>query len=354
MEARCLLCHDEGTDEEELIKLHENIDHHGHPSCLNTYYGCFQSHGCPLCGKDLDGDALTLVDLNIGLDKASFLDRLDLFEKRLAKLALKNYRKQSCPPELLKWVMPKLVDDYISFMEYYWELRAGIIVTISKNQSMSLQLLLNHLSKANIKIDLLSYYRNALKSDDKTCAKIILETVLKNQAAYAGNRLFEFLRAAIGWREMESASLILQKGIGSKFRKDVISNLCQLLRFVKPDINKQLYAWIGEWSPEELDYGLYLAAKDGDLKCCKFLISKGACIRRACVSGILLKQCLDQDNQDLLQYFDPSKVESSKARKGKLMERVKFQVDVKLLSLRLKLCAYVLKLNNKIFYRFRP
>jgi hypothetical protein len=282
----------------------------------------------------LDGGAENLVDFNISLESASALDRLDLFEKRLARLALRNYRKKSYPPKLLKWMIPKLLDDYLSFVEYDHELRVGIVFTKCKNQATLLQSLLNHLSKANIEFGLLSYYRNALKKDDQTCAKMILETVLKNQEAYAGNRLFEFLRATIGWREMESASLILQKGIGIKFRKDVISNLHHLFRFVAPEINNQLYDCIGEWSPEELDYGLYLAAQDGHLNCCKFLISKGAYIKRAGVGSILMKRCLDQDNQDLLQFFDASKVESVKTRKGDWAERVKFQVGMKLLSLR--------------------
>lgn len=120
----------------------------------------------------------------------------------------------------------------------------------------------------------------------------------------------------------------------------MISHLHLLFRLVQPDINKQLYDGFGKWPPEELDYGLYLAALNGNLSCCKFLIDKGACMKRAGVTDILLKRYLYQDNQDLLQYFDASKVETAKSRTGKWTERVKFQVDIKLLSFRLRLCDY--------------
>lgn len=301
MELICLLCHEEGTKDDGLIRLHEEIDHHGHLACLNTYYELYQSPDCPLCGTPLDGAAENLFTFNLSLEKASVLDRLDLFEKRLARLPLGNFRSKLYLPKLLKWVMPKLIDEYRRFIDYRNELRIAIMSTVKKNQVTFLQSLMNHLLKANVKFDLLSFYQDALYCNDKIYAKIILDTVLKNQAAFAENRLFEFLRAAIGCRELESASLILQKGTHRKFRKEVISNLSRLFHFVKPETDKLFYDCIGEWPLEELDYGLYLAARDGDLKCCNFLITKGARFKKAVVSGMLLKRCLDQDSHYLLK-----------------------------------------------------
>lgn len=189
METRCILCHDEGTDEEELIKLHENIDHHSHLSCLNTYYGCFHSLGCPLCGKDLDAHVANLVKFNIKLDSASALNRLDLFEQRLAILTFVNYRHKKYPPRVLRWIMPKLNDDYRSYIDCRHELSAGILSSIKKNQATFSQLLLNHCVKVNIKLCLSIDYNSALYGDDQTFAKMILDTVLKNQATLAGDRL---------------------------------------------------------------------------------------------------------------------------------------------------------------------
>jgi hypothetical protein len=103
MENICLLCHEDETDDEKLIRLHENIDHHGHLSCLRTYYGQFQSLDCPLCGNRLEGEAENLLDFNLQLSNASELNRLDLFQKRLAMLAIGDYRYKPCPSEFWKW-----------------------------------------------------------------------------------------------------------------------------------------------------------------------------------------------------------------------------------------------------------
>lgn len=336
MEIICLICHEGSTDDERLIKLHENFDHHGHLSCLNTYYRQFQSLGCPLCSKSLDGGAEKLFDLCLSLERASVLDRLDLFEKRLAKLAEGNYRYKPCPPKLVERIMPKLWKENWRYENYIYELRYAIQSTVKRNQVNFLKILLNHISNSGVKCQLVYDYKMALSKRPRTYAKMILETVLKNQTALAGNRLFEFLRAAMGYREMESASLILQKGIGGEFRREVIFNLPHLFHFVNPDTNEQLYECIGEWSPEVLDYGLKCAARDANLKCCNFLISKGASIKRAGVSRILLKRCIDQDRQDLLPCFDAVNVEYAMSRKGKWIEKAKFRIDMELLSLRLK------------------
>jgi ankyrin repeat protein len=155
--------------------------------------------------------------------------------------------------------------------------------------------------------------------------------VLSNQVVFAGNKLYRYLFAAICNREMKSATLILQKGIGIEFGKDVILNLNDLLFFVDLENNEQFYKYIGKWPMEELDYGLRFAAVNGYMKYCKFLICQGASIKRAGASCILLKKCIDEQDRYLLPYlmqcFESSEVEVAKSRKGKRLEEVKFHLD---------------------------
>lgn len=339
MELICLLCHDGVTDDEGLIKLHENIDHHGHLSCLSTYYEIFQSIDCPLCGKRLAGGAENLLEFDLFLYNASNMNRLDLFARRLEKLAIGDYHYERTQPEIQQ--RPERSEEWNNVL-YWYELWQGLLYTTTRKQVNFLQPLLNHVCKTNIKLELVFCYRKALMNDARNCASMILEAVLKNQTAFSVNDLYELLTVAISHREMESISLILQKGIGVEFRKRVILKLGGILECIDFDNDLQYFEPIGQWPLEELDYGLRFAARDGFLKCCKFLISKGASIRRAGVGSILLKTCVDKNDQDCLQYvshcFESNIVEAAKYRKGKWAERLKLQVLLKMFSLRLKVC----------------
>jgi hypothetical protein len=284
----------------------------------------------------------------LSLYNASVLDRFDLFEERLARLAKEDYQYMPWCRRFLKFGTKsnkvKLSGIHMTSFKYENELTEGIFSTVRNNQVMYLQLLLDYISNTNITLNLLYCYELALTKADKTYARMIMEMVLSNQAAFAKNRLYRFLWAAVISNEMESASLILKKGIGIEFRKEVILNLNLLLHVVNLDTNENAVEAIGQWPLNELDYGLRLAARDGNLKSCKFLISKGASIRRADVGYIFLKRCVDMDDRDLLpyvsQYFDCYKIERTRSRKGKWTERVKFHVY-------LKFCCLLLKIGHK-------
>jgi hypothetical protein len=112
-----------------------------------------------------------------------------------------------------------------------------------------------------------------MKNADKIYAKMILETVLNNHAAFAEHhraKLYQFLTAALCANETESAAAILQNGIGIDFRKEVLLNLHYLFSRVDPETNGKIYECIGKWSIQELDYALRFSAQDGNLKFCKF------------------------------------------------------------------------------------
>lgn len=290
MKFKCVYCHEEHTEDDDyLIKLHEKIDHYGHLSCLGDHYKYFRNRICLLCRESIDGVTAKIGDYTSSLNTASVLGRLDIFEKRLSQLANGDYRYKPWCSRFFKYVtkchkVVKPSDEYMTSFDYQSELTNGIISTVRNRQAEYLQLLLNYISNMNIPCKLLYCYEYALENDDKTYARMILEMVLNNQAAFAENMLYKFLSAAVASNDMESASSILQNGIGVEFRKDVILNLEDVLRFVNSDTNSNVVDIIDQWPLDELDYGLRYAARDGHLKSCKFLISKGASIKRAGVN----------------------------------------------------------------------
>lgn len=269
--SRCILCFE---NDEQLIQLHECIEHHAHLSCLHIYMKRFRSVLCPFCRQLVSESVSDLLGITVHISDASISSRIDLLKRRL------------------EWPV------------HDRELKVGLYCIIRKGQIEFLQAMLRFIADTNnLSFDLLSIYKFALINKHNECARVILQKVVDRRIFSDDEDLYSFFRVSFYHGGLELAEHILNSKLEETFRKAFMDNFCNIYRIFVRDKPENKHKFIESWTHEELDYTLLIATEAGDLDCCKFLITKGSSARRANVEHAILKVCVEKKDWDALMYF---------------------------------------------------
>lgn len=269
--SRCIFCFE---DAEELIQLHECIDHHAHLSCLDIYREQYKSILCPLCSHSISKNVLDLLNFTLRISDASMISRIDLLKRRL------------------------------NLPVHDRELEDGLYCIIRKNQIEFLQAVLTFIADTkNLSVDLFSIYSFALEFGRVQCAQMILQEVVEKRIFRDSEILVRFFLASVSDNGMELVETILHSKVQERFRTAIVDSFCSIYNFFGKKDHENLSRFLDNLTLDELDSCLKFAAEAGNLDCCKLLVSKGASARRADVEHKILSVCVAKDDWLALYSF---------------------------------------------------